>query len=36
MKSKKVYERPQMEVIELQHKTQLLTASKPDYEPYPW
>ena len=36
MKTKRNYERPQMQVVELREMPQLLQASKPDYDPYPW
>ena len=36
MKTKRNYERPQMQVVELREMPQLLQASKPDYYPENW
>ena len=36
MKKKRDYEKPSMRVYELRQRTQLLQASKRDYEPMPW
>ncbi len=36
MKKKRDYEKPSMRVYELRQRTQLLQASKRDYEPATW
>ena len=33
---RKEYEKPQMRVNKLRQTQQLLTASKPDYDPFEW
>lgn len=35
-KEKRLYESPTMQVIELKQQSQLLQASKPDYDSEPW
>lgn len=34
--TKRTYEKPQMRVYKLRQRQQLLTASKPDYDPFEW
>ena len=34
--TKRTYEKPQMRVYKLRQTQQLLTASKPDYDPFEW
>jgi hypothetical protein len=38
MKKRKLYEKPTMKVVELKHRTTLLTTSseRPDYVPTEW